>query len=194
MKKKFEIEQDVGSFIIKKDCGREEGKNCRVYICQCKHCVNQTTLRSSQIRRYQSCGCLNNQSNKKSIHWKGYGDISGAFWYCVRQGAEKRGIEFIVSIEDAWEQFQKQNGKCALSGVDISFPKHRRDHDNRTASLDRINNDKGYIIGNIQWLHKKVNELKSHWSLSELLFCSITLSIFSFYDFVTKRTNHCCTI
>ena len=30
----------------------------------------------------------------------------------------------------------------------------------RTASLDRIDSKLGYILGNIQWVHKQINEMK----------------------------------
>lgn len=33
--------------------------------------------------------------------------------------------------------------------------------DETTASLDRIQNDKGYIEGNVQWVHKDINRMKN---------------------------------
>jgi len=40
-----------------------------------------------------------------------------------------------------------------LSGLDISFT-------GKTASLDRIDNEKGYVEGNVQWVHKDINNMK----------------------------------
>jgi len=54
----------------------------------------------------------------------------------------------------------KQDKKCALSGVDIGFSKKTIDKHETTASLDRIDSSKGYIIENIQWIHKEVNRMK----------------------------------
>ena len=31
---------------------------------------------------------------------------------------------------------------------------------NRTASLDRIDSNKGYTIDNVQWVHKDINKMK----------------------------------
>jgi len=48
-----------------------------------------------------------------------------------------------------------------------------------TASLDRINNDLGYIEGNVQWVHKDVNRMK--WAFTQDRFlelcCLITENI-----------------
>jgi hypothetical protein len=46
-----------------------------------------------------------------------------------------------------------------------------------TASLDRIDSSKGYIEGNLQWLHKRINIMKGNMSEKEFLdFCeSVTL-------------------
>jgi len=62
--------------------------------------------------------------------------------------------------------FQKQNGKCALSGVEISLLKKSGVS---TASLDRVDSSKGYIKGNVQWVHKDVNFMKYNFDESYFL-------------------------
>lgn len=119
-----------------------------------------------------SCGCKGN-ANKKL--WKGYEGISGNVWNRIRDGARSRKSkiksEFNITIEEAWEIFQKQNSKCALSGVPIYLPKTGKEYheDLKTASLDRIDSSKGYIKGNVQWLHKDINRLKSDFPEYEFL-------------------------
>ncbi len=91
--------------------------------------------------------------------YKGYQDLSGKYWYDIKYSANKRNIAFCpkLTIKYAWELFLKQNKKCALSGLDIElYPDIKR---RNTASLDRIDNSKGYYRNNIQWLHKSVNNL-----------------------------------
>ena len=39
----------------------------------------------------------------------------------------------------------------------------------QTASLDRIDSTKGYVPGNIQWVHKDINRIKNKFSMDELL-------------------------
>jgi len=52
-----------------------------------------------------------------------------------------------------------------LSGKSLSLPK-KKDDSEKTASLDRIdsNYEKGYLRGNVQWVHKDINRLKMNRS------------------------------
>jgi hypothetical protein len=38
-----------------------------------------------------------------------------------------------------------------------------------TASLDRIDSSKGYVEGNVQWVHKRINIMKNDLSDSEFI-------------------------
>jgi hypothetical protein len=59
--------------------------------------------------------------------------------------------------------FLKQNRKCSISGESILFSKWLHKKGERpTASLDRIDSTKGYIEGNVQWVHKDINMMKSN--------------------------------
>lgn len=99
--------------------------------------------------------------------YKGYYDLSGKYWYDIQYRANKKNINFSrdLTIEYAWDLFIKQNKKCALSGLDIAlYPDIKT---RNTASLDRIDSLKGYEIDNIQWLHKKINNLKCNFTNKE---------------------------
>jgi hypothetical protein len=110
----------------------------------------------------KSCGCLKKRCRNNSPLWRGYGEISGRYWNTIKKHAVERGLEFKISIKEAWELFVKQEEKCAISGIEISFPikSYRNGQGVKTASLDRRDNKKGYIKGNIQWVHKHINIMK----------------------------------
>jgi hypothetical protein len=65
------------------------------------------------------------------------------------------------TIDYANEIFEKQNGLCALTNVKLYFGRCRFSHETN-ASLDRIDSNKGYIEGNIQWVLKDINFMKSN--------------------------------
>ena len=64
--------------------------------------------------------------------------------------------------------FLKQNKKCALSNVELCFGTladvRNKGCREALASLDRIDSTKGYEIGNVQWIHKKLNIMKQNLS------------------------------
>jgi hypothetical protein len=90
--------------------------------------------------------------------------ISGSFWWGIQKNAKKRGLVFDLDKKAMWDLFLIQNGKCALSGVEIYFGKGLT-RKGQTASIDRIDSSKGYVIGNVRWVHKIVNQMK--WSISD---------------------------
>jgi len=69
--------------------------------------------------------------------------------------AKSRAIEWNLSIDEMYEVY---NGYCNMTGWEISI-----NYSKQTASLDRIDNDKGYIVGNIQWVHTMVNMCKNKY-------------------------------
>ena len=80
-----------------------------------------------------------------------------------------------------WDLFISQNKKCALTGVDINIVNTTISHNYliNTASLDRIDNNKGYIKGNVRWLHKIVNQIKSDIEDRDLIYICHLISIYN---------------
>lgn len=100
---------------------------------QCKSCVSK------------SKGFLNN---------KPVGDKMRLF-NKFSKSAKSRNIDWNITLD---EMFSSYNKKCSLTGweIDISYNKC-------TASLDRIDNSKGYTNNNIQWVHSMVNICKNRY-------------------------------
>lgn len=46
---------------------------------------------------------------------------------------------------------------CNLTGLKLEFKTLKK----QTASLDRIDSTKGYVEGNVQWIHKDINLMKN---------------------------------
>jgi hypothetical protein len=68
-------------------------------------------------------------------------------------------------MEHAWSLFERQERKCAISGEPLIFEAGRNSR--TTASLDRVDNTKGYVPGNVQWVHKVVNLMRNALPVSE---------------------------
>ena len=99
----------------------------------------------------------------KNVMFAGYEGIHGSKWSAYRLRAKRKGFDFDISIEYAWGLYEKQNKLCALTGEEIFFGKTITSE--TTASLDRIDSSKGYIMGNVHWVHKDVNKMKMDLSM-----------------------------
>lgn len=138
-----------------------------LWECQCD-CGKIKTLNASAIKANltTSCGC----NKSKALRKNGYESISYSFWKKLKKSAISRDIDFDLSIEFLWDKYKQQNGKCALSGVDIVIYPDSNKERLQTASPDRIDSSKGYTKDNFQWVHKRVNRLKNILDEDELLF------------------------
>jgi hypothetical protein len=138
------------------------------YTCDCD-CGKSTNVLGTHLRQKntKSCGCTI-PIGKSHKDWNGVGQISGAFWYdhVVKSANGSKGrkeIELSIDKQYAWDLFVKQDEKCALSGIKLTFPSRHKDK-SWTASLDRIDSTKGYVDGNVQWVHKDINMMKRIYS------------------------------
>jgi hypothetical protein len=89
------------------------------------------------------------------------GDLTGAKWNAIITNAKARGHKVSISQQEAANLFKKQNGQCALSGLPLVLNETVKRSKFITASLDRIDSNKGYERGNVQWVHKDVNKMKN---------------------------------
>lgn len=152
--------------------GIENKDNQSRWLCICD-CGNESIVRSGCLKGYtKSCGCLLYKRKK-------YFDINLTYYKSIQKNALSRDIKFDVSIDYIWNLFLKQDRKCALSGLELSFRNKIFNKKNiskieQTASLDRIDSTKGYIEGNVQWVHKILNYMKLDLSDSDFIkWCKI---------------------
>jgi hypothetical protein len=95
----------------------------------------------------------------------GFKGISKRYWSSLMNGASTREIVFGITIEQAWEAFMFQGGKCALTGELLRFKLPGEAPKAQTASLDRKDSSLGYVVSNLQWIHKRVQKMK--WAYDE---------------------------
>lgn len=82
-----------------------------------------------------------------------------------------RNLNFTIDINYVMDLLIKQDGKCALTGWDMEFSTGGNWHGKnpRGATMDRIDNSKGYVPGNIQLTCGLVNIIKSSLNNSDFL-------------------------
>lgn len=146
----------------------------RMWLCRCS-CGMEKEVYQTHLVSGNSTGCIKchvRNPTVRNLKWnnervcgadngnfKGYYEISKTRYSTIKKGAKTRNLEFDVSIEYLWDLYLNQERKCKLSGIEIKFGNYAYEYG--TASLDRIDNNKGYVEGNVQWLHKDINKMKN---------------------------------
>jgi hypothetical protein len=122
-----------------------------------------------------------NFKRNKNPKWQGYENLSARYFNRIKKNAKSRGHNCNISIKDAWKQFVKQNGKCALTNIELKFDSASSIRDGN-ASLDRINSSRGYTKNNIQWVLKHINMMKRNLPEHEFIhYCKLVVDN-AYYD------------
>jgi hypothetical protein len=129
--------------------------------------------------KYQSwCkSCIS--SKMKSYHKKTWGEEKLQFSAFKRTKSVRAYITYLrqkavrrknncLSIDKLEEIWNKQEGKCALTGWDMTMILGKGNIDTN-ASIDRIDSNLGYIENNVQFVCRTVNVFKSNVT-EELLY------------------------
>ncbi len=77
------------------------------------------------------------------------------YHYSAKARSKAKHIRFTLKLQHLLDQWNRQEGKCALSGITMTLPEKSGDSLNRSpfmASLDRIKPKLGYVPNNIQWV------------------------------------------
>lgn len=138
--------------------------NCKyIYKIRCKcDCGNEILVGAWQlVHRNKSCGCSKNKNTDKT-----FGSVFNKYFNSVKSAAKSRKIIFTITLKYVKKLFIKQKNRCKLSGLKLVFnnKKNYKGYKRITASLDRIDSKKGYIEGNVQWIHKDINYMKCDYN------------------------------
>ena len=97
-------------------------------------------------------------SSELSKQWRS-NNLAKALFKSAKYGAKKRGIEFAITVDDI-----QIPDRCPIFGFKMEFGGKR----STSPSIDRIDNSKGYVPGNIVVVSVKANHVKSDCTLAEL--------------------------
>jgi hypothetical protein len=123
----------------------------------------------SHLRRSVMCRLCANQPHNNG-RWKGHRDLTGVWLTAQAHNASRRGHSWDVTPEYLWQVWVEQRGRCIYTGWELLHG-----HD---ASLDRIDNTKGYEVGNVQWVHRQINLMKG--TMTEYRFLELCRAVSGF--------------
>ena len=143
------------------------------YLCECTVCGERADIRKDQLlkspKKCPGCKTKAKNSKRKTTDIKRNQPFLTKFNRICTEAA-KRSIPVTITPEYLEELYNKQNKCCALTGDFLP--------DVRKASLDRIDSNRNYEEGNVQWVTKEIN-LAKH-----------VLTIEQFIEMCTKVVNH----
>jgi hypothetical protein len=89
----------------------------------------------------------------------------------MRQRCQDKNIEFSITLDDLKDLWEKQNGFCAVTKLELTAKvyKDKRLNDPYQASPDRIDNSKGYTKDNVRWVCLMFNYARNTFSDDQVL-------------------------
>lgn len=91
------------------------------------------------------------------------------FFKHLSRRSKNRGYSCTVTVKDLMELYKNQNGKCAITGMDMTIDRSPGQWHTYNVSVDRINNDKGYDLNNVQLVCQHINVMRGTLSVEEFL-------------------------
>ena len=160
------VDQYFGKWLV---TGYSHYDNEHYWGVLCTGCNRHFVRRAGQLVRKRTSACqqCNAFEREKYSFWSGIEGMSGQYLTKLKY----RKKEITISLEDLVKLWKQQDGKCAYTGESLTLVSKDTAWATSSASLDRIDSSKGYIQGNIQWVHKDINKMKmdlSHERFVEL--------------------------
>ena len=98
----------------------------------------------------------------------------------LKSARRKQGHEFDLDDKFFHELYDKQEGKCALTGWEMSWQRRPDRRNERNISIDRINPSGNYEMKNLRLVCKRANLIKHTMTDAELKeWCEAILSTLS---------------
>lgn len=161
---------------------RPNKKAGRIFECACCVCNNIIFVSKKDIENGIKKFCSKNCRNKNNK--------SDYYYYLksVNKRANDKKLDFNLTedfIKDLLEK--KQNNRCIITNSYIQIKKKKEETSLfETASLDRIDNTKGYTKDNVQWVMLAINYMRLDFSIEDL---HKTLTLIKENYNVTKLNN-----
>ena len=89
----------------------------------------------------------------------------------LRDRIKRNPRDFNLTLEYLKEIWDKQNGKCPFTNFDLELRTYKNDSqlNIKSASLDRIDNSKGYVQGNVRFVSVMFNFARNKFSDEEVI-------------------------
>lgn len=171
----FQPNEKIGVFTVleRRGCRRTPNGTVNAFwLCSCGECEKTKILTTQAIKTYKSCGCKQRERGYK-VNGSGRKSKEGTLvevntvLSIYKSNARKRNIEFSLSYS-AFEKLIVSNCfYCGDAGDNVLRKKDYPEY--RYTGIDRIDNDKGYILSNAVSCCKWCNRAKNKQSANNFI-------------------------
>jgi len=162
------IGQTFGRLTVVRQGYRPSGHKSRAkyWACRCS-CGTEKNIRADGLLRgaIKSCGCLQREGTFKNKY--GGSPARNALVSNYRLEARKRGLPFELTHEQCEHLFLEKCFYCKVPPSQSASFGHRRQYTIVHNGIDRVDNTKGYLLGNVVPCCKTCNSAKGTLSLSD---------------------------
>lgn len=135
----------------------------------CEACKKTFLKENKQINRTKRnngvhcCSrlCVNRYLSEKKIKPMSY-NLRNA-----KRLSKQKGLDCTLTIEYLQNMFENQKGLCAISGVPIELVWKNNVKKINQVSIDRLDNNLGYVIGNVHLVALGINYLRNTFDLDD---------------------------
>lgn len=187
---RFKLNDQIGNWtVINEKIIRSKSNNSAKILVKCK-CGFEKLAYCDLLLKGRSTQCFScghgDKKGENSVRYTGYKELPGRWFSRLK----KKKFDLKITIKDVYKLWIKQDKKCALTGLPIDFQNQNVGTSDLvcTASLDRIDSNKGYIKGNIQLVHKDVNIMKNSYPQERFIEICKLVSEWN-KDKFTKKTD-----
>lgn len=152
------------------NCKKNKKNRKTIRVSNCLFC-NKKFEHNKSNTKYCSVNCRNNlrYKNYKNILINRRQSLENTLKYIyigAKSRSKKLNREFNITLEYLLKMLVEQNYKCAMTGIVLEGSKGGKEP--FVISIDRIDNSKGYIEGNVQLVTTIFNTAKNHYKMEDL--------------------------
>jgi len=136
---------------------------------KCTHCKREVSLEEFPFQSAKCKPCIdvvrrrNASTTPQKFLTRSFGQLKHS-----RTKKEKSKKGWDITLEDVLELWEVQKGRCALTGLFMTYHKDGGGRRDLNVSIDRIDPDVDYLVTNIQLVCLRANTMKHTLKEDEL--------------------------